>query len=525
MAAVRERLEMTSPPNRSEGRGNSLDRPFTLAIAICLGVSVTVIMGGIHGHEIQPAIDLVLDTIAAVVCVTLTTLAWARYRERRVVAAAYHAAAFMALAAAYALGVLVSLQAGGGRDSGLATPENTQVLVFAMARFAAAILFVIAGTYIRRPSYGWNPVWILVAPTLAVLVAALVARVVGSPPDALQIVTFPDASGLPQVTPFGALVHLVTCVLFFIGAFVSRGLWRANGAVIDGWIAIGLVFAGFAELHWILYPSAHPGQVSTADLLRLVCSGCLLAGLASALRADQRELRSANIELEDLRDAEVERAAMEERTRLAREIHDGLAQDLWLAKLRAGELVGMEDLPVEARRAAEGAVAAIDIGLSEAREAVAALRSSAHTDSGFCNLVRRVVEEHGDRFGLRVEFTFEGDHTSRIPPRTQAEILRIAQEALANVAKHAGATLVGVRLRIADGRVTLRVADNGHGFSVSSPPGAGYGLTSMRERAALIGGSFGVSSSSDAGTLVNLSAPLDWPPAGSQPALGAVAEP
>ena len=180
----------------------------------------------------------------------------------------------------------------------------------------------------------------------------------------------------------------------------------------------------------MLYPSAHPGQVSTADLLRLVCSSSLLLGLEHALRVALRQLRRANVELDELRDAEGERAVLEERTRLARELHDGLAQDLWLAKLRTGELANMEGLPAYARRAAGDAVVAIDIGLSDAREAVAALRSPAHADSGFCNLVRGAVEDYGDRFGLRVEFTFDGEHSAPYrTARTQAEVLRIAQEA------------------------------------------------------------------------------------------------
>ena len=105
-------------------------------------------------------------------------------------------------------------------------------------------------------------------------------RALDPPPDALLIITFEDPSGLPHITPFGAAIHLTTAAVFFVGAYVSRNLWHAGRSVIDGWIAVGLVFAGFAELHWALYPSAHPGQVSTADLLRLVCSACLLAGLA-----------------------------------------------------------------------------------------------------------------------------------------------------------------------------------------------------------------------------------------------------
>ena len=279
-----------------------------MSIVLCALASLLVVSPGIHGHEILPAVDLVLDTIAMVVFIALTSLAWARFRERHVVAAAYHAAAFLALAVAYSIALVTSLQQATNLD-GLGEPENVQVLVFAVARLAAAILFVLAGVSTRRPSYGWRPTWILVAPMLAVFAAALVGWMFDPPPDALLIITFEDSGGLPHITPFGAAVHLTTSALFFAGAYVSRDLWHAGHSVIDGWIAVGLVFAGFAELHWVLYPSAHPGQVSTADVLVLAFSACLLAGMASAFRANQRELRAANVELGELRDAEVELAA------------------------------------------------------------------------------------------------------------------------------------------------------------------------------------------------------------------------
>jgi signal transduction histidine kinase len=510
VATVDGGLNAIAGPDGTDGASSALDRLFRAAVVVCLAFTLLIVVPGIHGHLVAPAADLMLDTIAMIVCIALSTLAWARFRERQVVAAAYHASAFLALFVAYASAVLVSLQHAADLGE-LATPEDVQVLVFAVARFAAALLFVLAGIFTRRPTYGWNPRWILVAPALAVVLAALVGRMLNPPPDVLQIITFPDTTGLPHITPFGAIAHLVTAVLFFTGAYVSRNLWHAGGAVIDGWIAIGLVFAGFAELQATLYPSAHPGQTSTADLLQLAFSACLLAGLAGWFRASQRELRSANIELAALRDVEVERAAIEERSRLARELHDGLAQDLWLAKLRVGELASRDDLPVEARRSAESSLAAIDIGLGGAREAVAALRSSAHTDSGFCNLLQRTVEDYGDRFGLRVEFTFEGDHTTQIAPRTQAEILRITQEALTNVARHADASLVGVRLAIRNERITLRVADNGCGFEVAKADPQRYGLSSMRERAALINGRIRIDSRPEAGTLITLTAPFTRP--------------
>ncbi len=510
LVAVGDWLSAMKASARPSGSDTALDRLFWLAVVLC-GIATLLVLGGsIHGHEAQPAPDLVLDTVAMIVFTALTTLSWARFRERQVVAAAYHAAAFMALAVAYGIAVVITLQQADSLGS-LGEPERVQILVFAVARILAAVLFVLAGVFTRRPTYGWHPPWILVAPTLAVLAAALVGRLFDPPPDALLIITYEDPNGLPHITPFGAALHLITSALFFVGAYVSRDLWHAGRSVLDGWISVALVFAGFAELHWALYPSAHPGQVSTGDALRLVASACLLAGLASSFRASQRELRTANSELAALRDAEVERAALEERTRLARELHDGLAQDLWLAKLRAGELLAMDNLSVEARRAAEGAAAAIDVGLGDAREAVAALRSSAHADTGFCSLVRRAVEDHGDRYGLRVEFTFDGEHTTRIAARSQAEILRITQEALANVARHADATVIGVRLKIRDDRITLRVADNGRGFDVAAVGPQSYGLASMRERAALIGGRLRIASAVGSGTLVVLTAPFSAP--------------
>ena len=489
---------------RRDGR---LDRLFAAAIVVSLAATVLVLVQGTFGHAVLPTVDLALDTTAFVVCTVLTVLAWSRFRENRVIAAVYHAAAFGVLAIAYGSALLVSLLHSGSIGS-LEEPVAVQVLVFAVARLAAALLFVLAGSFTMRSTYGWRPTWILAAPTLAMLSVLVVGMLASSPPDPLQIVAFTDGTRLPHATPFGAMVHLASAILFLVGAYVSRRLWHTQSAVIDGWIAVGLVFAGFGELLWTLYPSAHPGQVSTGDLFRLACFISLLVGLESAVRTGLHELRVANVELAELRDVEVERAALEERTRLARELHDGLAQNLWLAKLRTGELVSMTDLSVAARRAAEEAAAAVDVGLGEAREAVAALRAPTPAGSGFGDVVRRTVEDYGDRFGLRIEYTFEGDPSTHIAARTQAEILRITQEALTNAARHADASVVGVRLVIHHDRITLRVADNGRGFDPTRVGPSSFGLVSMRERASIIGGRLRVASRTGDGTRIVLTAPF-----------------
>jgi signal transduction histidine kinase len=491
-------------------RGVTLDTLYRLSIGTGIAATLLVLLPGVPGHLVLPTVDLAMDTTSLVVFAALMALAWARFRESRVIAAAFHAAAFQTLTVAYGMAVLVTLLQSDSISS-LERPDNVQVLVFAVARLGAAAMFVAAGVSTARRLHGWQPLWILVAPMLGVFVVWLVGTWASPLPDAFQIIAFSDGSALPHATLFGASVHLVTACLFFAGAYVSRGQWHVGNASIDGWIAVGLVFAGFGELTWTLFPSAHPGQVSAGDVFRLVCAVALLVGLESAVRSGLRELRTANVELAELRDSEVARAALEERTRLARELHDGLAQDLWLAKLRTGELASMPGLSDAARQAARDAANAIDIGLGEAREAVAALRSSAEPGSGLPTLVRRTVEDYADRFGLRVEFAFDGDASVRIAPRTQAEILRIAQEALTNVAKHADASVVGVRLAIAEERITLRVDDNGRGFDLADVRPGSFGMASMRERAALIGGRLRIASRPGDGTRVMLSAPFVRP--------------
>ena len=476
-------------------------------MAASLGLTLLMLATGFHGHMVAPTVDLVFDTVALVVCVALTVLAWSRFRESHIVAAACHAAAFQALAVAYGFAVLESLQHGDSIGR-LAKTDDVQPLVFAIAQLGAAVLFVLAGAFTNRPEYGRHAAWIPVVPSLAVVGAGLVGAVLGPPPEALRILVPVDLAGLPSTTVFGAALHMVGAVLFFVGAYVSRGLLRTGGAALDGWIAIGLIFAGFGELHWTLYPSAHPGQVSTGDVFRLACSTVFLVGLEAAVRGGLRDLRAANARLADVRDLEVQQAAMEERTRLARELHDGLAQDLWLAKLRTGELVAMSDLSDAARHAAQAAAAAIEVGPGEAREAVAALRQPPDASAGFGDTLRRAVEECGDRYGLRVEFSFEGDLEARPEPRAQAEILRITQEALTNAARHADASVVGVRLMLARDRITLRVVDNGRGFDPSVRRPNAFGLVSMQQRAALIGGRLRVASRMGEGTSIVLTAPF-----------------
>ena len=124
-----------------------------------------------------------------------------------------------------------------------------------------------------------------------------------------------------------------------VGALLYRRSYLRDGPVADGYLAVAMVIGAFAEIHFYLYPGVYGGLVTTSEALRLLFFVVLLLGINAESRSDLRALRTAYAALDRLRISEAERATLEERTRLARELHDGLAQDLWFAKLKHERLL------------------------------------------------------------------------------------------------------------------------------------------------------------------------------------------
>lgn len=200
-------------------------------------------------------------------------------------------------------------------------------------------------------------------------------------------------------------------------------------------------------------------------------------------------------------------AAAEERQRLARELHDGLAQDLWLTKLKATALATQSVLGSETRALTDEVTAAVDAAIAEARRAVAAMRLTGEGNGSLGALLARSLEDFEDRFGLPVEFECEPG-LPVLAPRAEAETLRIVHEALTNVRRHADATVVRVRAEVEDGALVLVIADNGKGFDPAAIGDGVYGLAGMRERAGLIDGEVRFDSAPRKGTRVHLRVPL-----------------
>ncbi|HUD14880.1 MAG TPA: two-component regulator propeller domain-containing protein [Terracidiphilus sp.] len=198
-------------------------------------------------------------------------------------------------------------------------------------------------------------------------------------------------------------------------------------------------------------------------------------------------------------------AVLGERNRIAREIHDTLAQGY------VGISVQLEVLAELLRLSKVDAAAKhLDLtrgyvreGLADARQSIWALRSQ---DSGETTLpvkLRRMVESEGNH-GLESSFSIFGAYRP-LPPGTEREILRIAQEAIHNVRKHARAHTLLVQLEYGSQEIALDVRDDGQGFAPGEAPAAGhYGLTGMRERATTIGGKLEITSEPGGGTTVRL---------------------
>jgi len=210
-----------------------------------------------------------------------------------------------------------------------------------------------------------------------------------------------------------------------------------------------------------------------------------------------------------LRRAEGEfRAVLGERSRIAREIHDTLAQGYVGISVQLevlAELLRMKKIDAAAQHL-DLTRGYVREGLAEARQSIWALRSQ---DSGEITLpvkIRRLVEAET---GLAASFSSFGAYRP-LPPGTEQEILRVAQEAIHNVKKHAGAHTLTVQLEYGAEKIALEVRDDGRGFAVESMENVSghYGLTGMRERAASIGGHLEVSSEPGQGTAVRLEAHL-----------------
>ncbi|WP_067793071.1 sensor histidine kinase [Actinomadura formosensis] len=333
-------------------------------------------------------------------------------------------------------------------------------------------VFYLAGVTRHRPRRGPARVW------LALLTAGWAALALASP--GFVWLAFP---------------------LFFLYLHLLPRLAAVPGVVL-------LTAAAVGATAW------HGGGVTVAEVLGPSIGAAVAVLMTLAYQALYRESERRRLLIDDLvrtRErlvrAEADAARLTERERLAREIHDTLAQGMSsiILLLRAAR----RDLDTDrgaARGRLEEAEQAAAENLAEARNFVRALAPPVLQRSSLADALRRITESAAARSAARIRFEVSGVPAG-LPTEYEVALVRIAQGALGNAAQHSHAGNVGVTLTYLDDMVVLDVVDDGRGFDPAEPA-AGYGLRAMRERARALGGTLTVESAPGEGTAVAATLPL-----------------
>jgi signal transduction histidine kinase len=274
--------------------------------------------------------------------------------------------------------------------------------------------------------------------------------------------------------------------------FAAAGIGFARRASAEGdrfmaSLGAGAVMGAFARLNYFLCPSLFTDFVHTGDAFNLAFYGLVLLGAACEIAAYHRGIAAM--------------AVLEERRRIARNMHDGLAQELAFIAVRVRKLRGDAGQSPEL----DQLTSAAERALEDSRAAISALTRP--LDEPLDAAIARNASEVATRLGAHTEL--DAPVGVKVAPATREALVRISREAVANAVRHGGAEKVRLTLSCVDA-LRLTVTDDGRGFDPGArgrTPAAGFGLVSMRERAEALGGTLGVLSTPGAGTTIDVVLP------------------
>ncbi|HHK74303.1 MAG TPA: histidine kinase [Rhizobiales bacterium] len=237
----------------------------------------------------------------------------------------------------------------------------------------------------------------------------------------------------------------------------------------------------------------------------LAVSAVFAMGVYLALRENRQAAKS-----QKMLTRRIVEAQEEERSRVARELHDGISQNLSSVKYTL-ELAG-----ILLSKNAEGVLPALEKGttgvtraIREVRRISRDLRPGMLDDLGLLPSLHSLAADFSERTGIKVEIDAQ-KLVREMPRGFRTTLFRVAQESLMNIERHSGASRVSLKLETTKTRIRMTIADDGHGFDVENirkSPGAGIGLKNMRERLAYIGGHLKLSSTAE-GTFVKAELPI-----------------
>jgi signal transduction histidine kinase len=278
-------------------------------------------------------------------------------------------------------------------------------------------------------------------------------------------------------------IQLGTITVYLAGALALTRRARRTGDGVVGWYAAAAAGLAGSRLTFMLLPPPGSHWLSPGDLVRLAVGAFLLMAVKTELTAR--------------RNRAFDQAIAEERGRMAREIHDGMAQELAFIVSQSQRLIGRSP----DSGALEPLAAAGKAALAEARRAIFNLKRPSTR-----SLSTAIVEQTfliATRARLALDVEVEGD--AAVGPEIEHAILCIVKEAVSNAARHAAANTVSIRIASEDDRVVVRISDDGDGFEPRAlNPRRGFGLRSMSHRAESLGGRLLLESEPGSGTMIEV---------------------
>jgi len=453
-------------------------RSVTLLAALVAATltDLVVMVPGLHYAYRSVPLHAMLETTATIIALLTTVLLWGRLRQRQRLD---DLLLFVALALLTTTNLLfAAIPAAIWTDP---HPFSIWTTVSAALLAAAAL-----APPIRLRNYEMAA---RIAITLMALALVAIGTVIGVFVDQLPVgldpARNPTVAGLFVGNDLIVASQIVIAALFLVAAFGFTRRAERSGDELLLWLGASAMFAAFARVNYFIYPSLYSEWVYTGDALRLGWHVLLFVGAAREIQLYQR--------------AYAETRVLEERRRIARDLHDGLAQELAYISATTRNLADGDATSLRFRQLASAA----ERGLGESRRAIASLTERS-SDEPFDLALVQTVEEVAHRHGTRV--VINAEPTTGIPQERQEQLLRIAREAVTNAARHSAASVV--RVQFANGRgLRLQIDDDGVGFDPDTTEASGFGLVTMRERAAAMGGEFNLESAPDEGTRIEVIVP------------------
>ena len=483
------------------------------ALALLLGFS-TLLLAVDPTRRVAvdaPVLEISVASVAIFVTLAVALLGLVRWREVGDVTALFDASALGLVTVANAINLLffaATLGPAGEADAG--SLRASPLYALAIVRVTALGLLLVGMLPIarrRRPGR-WQAAAIVIAPIVVLgivtwlLVSAEQTGSLAVPAVAAASGTG-EQSGWDGITPL-TLLDVAGIIAIAIAAAGRPG--QTGGALPAAWIATALTIAAFAQLHFVLFPTEQ-SSLSTADVLQVAFYVTLFAALQVTHIRDFRVAREALDRGKRLWRSDVAEAVQAERLHVAREIHDGVVQELVALRRQLDHVHdSAEPSPQAPCSTCQGARAIATDALLGTRRTINGLRGGDQDGAVLAALLPWRLREFADAHGHAVDVQLD-PVLELVAGRRAAETLRMVDEALANVRRHADATAVRVTVSRAGQAVLLTIVDNGRGFAPERIQ-LGHGLLGMRERAALIGGNVSVTSAPGEGTQVRLFVPL-----------------